>query len=203
MSVDEYQYELALPDDHLRELGRIVAESGILESVVQIVIWQTLQLPYWVGEQLTVTPSLGQLVNTLLAIIPQVFQSDNDKAEFAPIAQELKAVVSLRNHVAHCHWTYGAAQNKPLSLNYRNEKGEVAARSKHWTPEELHRIAARISRVGDEIEWYVRVRGAGPPPPQTRDWQRYQVPPEPKWPPRADRVQRVRPQPFPPSSRST
>ncbi len=203
MSLDEYQYNLAVTDDHLREIGRIMAESGVLEGVVQIAIWQTLNLPYQIGEQLTTNPNLGQLVSTLRAVVPTVFMADLDKTEFAPIAQELSNVVKLRNHIAHCYWTFGTKPARPISLNYRNEKGEVSARTKVWSPETLSRIAARISRVGDELEWYLKVRGVGSPQPQTRDWRRFQVPPEPKWPPLAGRVPQPRPGPFPPSLQTT
>lgn len=198
MTIEEYSYDLSPTDDHLRELGRIIAESAILESVIAISIWQILKLPWWVGEQLTTAPNLGQLANTLFALIPKVYQSEDDQKEFEPIATELKAVVSLRNHVAHCYWTFGSTRDRPLSLNYRNEKGEIAARSKPWSPEELYRIAARISRVGDELEWFIRAHGGGDPLPQTRDWRRYQVPPEPKWPPVGERALQARHQSSPP-----
>jgi hypothetical protein len=197
MSVDDYQYSMPLSDNHLREIGRVMAEAGVLEGVVQIAIWQVLNLPYRIGEQLTVSPSLGQLVKTLLAIVSKVFDSDLDNKEFTPIAQELNNAVALRNHIAHCYWAPGTEEARPLSLNFRNEKGEIAARIKDWIPSELHRVAARISRVGDELEWYLIARGVGSPQPPTRDWRPYQMPPEPKWEPLADRVLQSRPRSSP------
>ena len=197
MTIDEYQYAMPLTDDHLKALGRIVAESSLLESVIEISIWETLKLPYQVGQQLTTNPNLGQLVNTLLSIMPQVLPDKSAQTDFGPIAQELKAVLSLRNYLIHSYWTFGATQNKPVSLNFRNDKGNIVPRSKPWTPEQLERVAARISRVGDELELFLRSHGAGMPQPLTRDWRPFQVPPEPKWQILAGREPKVPPRSSP------
>ena len=197
MTLEEYQYELSPTDDHLRALGLIMVESGVLEGVVEIAIWQTLNLPYWIGQRLTVNPNLGQLINMLLSVIPQSFTEDNDKVAFAPIAQELKAVASLRNYIVHCYWTFGVAQDRPVSLNFRNEKGAIVPRNRTWKVTELEQIAARISRVGDELEWYLQSRGVSVPPTPTRVWRRYQVPPQPKWASLTGRTLRRRQRSFP------
>ncbi len=133
----------------------------------------------------------------LLSVVPQLFTEDDDQTDFAPIAQELKAVASLRNHIVHCYWAFGVAKDRPVSLNFRSVKGEIVPRNKAWKVAELERIAARISRVGDELEWYLQSRGVSSPLPRTRDWRRYQVPPQPKWPSLTGRTLRPRQRSFP------
>lgn len=187
MTIDEYQYQLPLPQEHKAAIGQIVAESGVLEGVIEIAIWQLLRIPVEMGEHLTNQPNLGQLVNLLLKIVPRRFTSRPDNDAFEPIRIELKAVVGMRNHLVHAYWTWGTTPDRPISLNFRNEKGEIIPRQKDWSATELDRVAARISRVGDELIAFLEARGVSTPPYRNRDWRPYQLPPEPKWPPKSGR----------------
>lgn len=198
MTIEEYTYWLPLTPEHLTELGRIAAESAQLEGLIEIGIWQTVKIPLPIGEQITSRPGLGQLLPILFTAIETIFPLDDDKTDFKPIREELKAVVTLRNHVIHGHWAFGITPDAPRSLAYKSERGGIFPRTKVWKPSDLQRIAARIGRVGDELIWFLDTRGVELPPPRRKPWKRFQVPPEPKWPSKKNRVHLRRLQPSQP-----
>lgn len=181
MSLDDYEFQFAPTEAHLTALGKVLVESGVLEDVLELAIWQMMGVPESIGEQITTRPNLGQRVAMLLALVPVRFPSSQDQSEFAIIGQELKSIIGIRNHLAHAHWGSGVKQDEPITLNRRNEKGEIVPRQRTWRSNEIERIAARISRVGDELILFLEFRGVSCPPLPSKPWKQYRLPLEPKW----------------------
>ena len=198
MTIEEYVYWFPPTDAHLTAIGRVVVESAVLEDVIELAIWHLMGVQREVGEQVTNQPTLTQRLNFFFRILPKVYLADADQRAFEPIKQELKAVAAIRNHLIHASWAFGTRQDTPISVNHRNEKGEIVPRTKKWKAPTIERVAARIGRVGDELIAYLEDRGASLPPSSSRSWKQYQVPPEPKWPSKKNRVRQRPPQSFQP-----
>lgn len=195
MTVNEYVYWQSPTDSHLAALGRIVVECAILEGVIGIAIWQLLKVPREMGEHITSRPSLRQRADLLFSITPTAFPMDSDQNALAPIKQEINALIGVRNYLVHTNWGFGTTQDRPISVNYRNEKGDFVPRMRSWRVKEIERVAARIGRVGDELIDFLETHGVELPPSPNKSWRRYQMPPEPKWPSKRKRALKRQTQP--------
>ncbi len=198
MTIEEYSYWFPPTDAHLTAIGRVVVESACLENIIELAIWHLMDVQREVGEQVTNQPTLNQRLNFFFRLLPKVYTADADQKAFEQIKQELQAVAAIRNHLIHAAWAFGTKQDIPISVNHRNEKGEIVPRTRKWKADEIERVAARIGRVGDELIAYFEKRGASLPPLSNRSWKQYQLPPEPKWPSKKNRVRQHPPQPFQP-----
>ena len=188
MTIEEYQYTYAPTDEILTEVGRIIVESAALEGVIKIALWQTTGMPVEFGQLLTERSNLGHLVKLLKMAMPVTFPQKIDQDALKPIMDELGAVTQVRNFVAHAYWRHGIKPDAPVSVSHLSDKDDFILRERRWQAKELHRIAARIGRVMEELSWFLETHGVSPPPYPRRSSKRYQLPPEPKWPPRKGRI---------------
>lgn len=184
MTIEEYHYSHAPNDEILTEVGRIIIESADLEGVIKIALWQTTRMPVEFGQLLTERSSLGQLVKLLEMAVPVAFPNEKDQTAFKPIRDELRAVSQIRNFVAHAYWCHGIKEDAPVAVSHKSDKDDFILRERRWRAKELHRIAARIGRVMEELILFLESRGVTTPPVPRRSSKRYQLPPEPKWPSR-------------------
>ena len=143
---------------HLRALGRVTAEWGILETVLNLHGNALLKTQFAL---LTGGASGQRLAEVLMAMVPLTLKSHSQRA--ARIIAELRKIKALadeRNHLVHAGWgdfmairgwspnySRGATKADTLKFVGRGKKLE----SKPYTAVAINELAKRIADVRIEI----------------------------------------------------
>ena len=159
-----YEFRLAPTPAHLLSIGMVVAESTVLENVLELAIWQLEGMPPEQGLPKTMHTSFRSKSAWFLKAAKRQYRTDQDRADLRSLAKDLKTVAKQRNMIVHGSWAWGITQREPWACKFALRKGRVVGFQERFSPEKIKGIAANLCQTQDNLIAFLQAKGVEPPP---------------------------------------
>ena len=159
-------YEFTLPPTpaHLERIGMVVAESTLLENIIELAIWQLEGMPPEIGLPKTMYVSFRSKSAWFLKVAKRNFTTEQDRSDLRDLAKDLKTVAKQRNMIVHGAWAWGVTQHEPWACKFAIRKGRVVGFKERFSAAKIKGIAANISQTQDNLIGFLQAKGVEPPP---------------------------------------
>ena len=159
-----YEFRLALKSAHLQNMGMVIAESTVLENILELAIWQLQGMPPEQGLLKTMHISFRSKAAWFLKTAKRHFQADQDLVDIRSLAKDFKTVAKQRNMIVHGSWAWGSSESEPWACKFALRKGRVVGFKEQYSPEKIKGIAANLCQTQDNLIGFLQAKGVEPPP---------------------------------------
>ena len=150
----------------LRALGRLVAESGVLESQIDSLIWLLVSPDQRAGQIVTADLDFRRKVTLLLALLSRRIADDTVRTRIIGIVRSAHSMYDERNEYLHGMWTAGKTAAERGIVRVDAKKGEYRINFKDVDVAKIEALASRFNRAAtDLLSEFLNLHGVALPSP--------------------------------------
>ncbi len=139
-----------LPATHYTAIGEVAVQWSWLEYLVQIAIWQLLDVPRKEGRVVTSHMNIRPNLDVLAQLTERRVKDKTTAQEIEVLARKIERRSEVRNRIVHGLWAFSDESREPYSIMYKG-RYRVLGRAYDYDETKIHAFIKEIVRYGDRL----------------------------------------------------